>query len=422
MKKKLAVGMVVLLFLSMFTGCGKTSSKYLLDVDYAEYVTLCEYKGIEAREVTFDVSESDIQERITEDTYEFITYDVITNRGAETGDYVNIDYTGSIDGEELEDYTDTEMDFLLGEEMFYPEAEEAMVGMKTGEEKTIKVKLDEKFAMNEEDAGKTLSLTMKINEISVENLPEYNETFVKENMGYDSIEAYEEAVKEELYASKQEQYQEVAIEEIMEYVLSNSVFDKYPQELYDTCKANFESMCAQYAEAYGMSVEDYYELFGLDEEGMEENVVNMVNTELVIGAIAQKEKIDCNDSEVEDYAMTYYEDYGYSSADEFKEQYGVEQIGTDVLYDKVTQFLYENAKFTTITEDEYLQEEAELYDEYYDEEEIEVDEGDDAEDIELDVEEDDAEETEASGEEGDAEENEIGEDIDAEEIELEVEE
>ncbi len=377
MKKKFAVGMVLLLALSMVTGCGKKSSKYLLDIKYSDYVTLCDYKGVEARQVSFDVTQSDIQERITEDTYEFITYDVITNREAETGDYVNIDYTGSIDGEELEDYTDTEMDFLLGEGMFFQEAEEAMVGMKTGEEKTVKVKLDEESAMNEEDEGKTLSLAIKLNEISVENLPEYNEEFVKENLGYDSIEAYEAAIKEELFESKQQQYKEVAVDEIMDYMLTNSVFDKYPQELYDECKENFEAMCSQYAEEYGMSIEDYYKLFGLEGDGMEETIVSMVNLDLIVGAIAQEENIDCDDSELEEYAKTYYEDYGYSSADEFKEEYGILQIGSEVLYDKVTEFLYENAKFTTITEDEYLKEEAELYEEGdfdSDETELEVEE------------------------------------------------
>ncbi len=377
MKKKFAVGMLLLLALSMVTGCGKKSSKYLLDIKYSDYVTLCDYKGVEARQVSFDVTQSDIQERITEDTYEFITYDVITNREAETGDYVNIDYTGSIDGEELEDYTDTEMDFLLGEGMFFQEAEEAMVGMKTGEEKTVKVKLDEESAMNEEDEGKTLSLAIKLNEISVENLPEYNEEFVKENLGYDSIEAYEAAIKEELFESKQQQYKEVAVDEIMDYMLTNSVFDKYPQELYDECKENFEAMCSQYAEEYGMSIEDYYKLFGLEGDGMEETIVSMVNLDLIVGAIAQEENIDCDDSELEEYAKTYYEDYGYSSADEFKEEYGIQQIGSEVLYDKVTEFLYENAKFTTITEDEYLKEEAELYEEEdfnSDETELEVEE------------------------------------------------
>ncbi len=377
MKKKFAVGMVLLLALSMVTGCGKKSSKYLLDIKYSDYVTLCDYKGVEARQVSFDVTQSDIQERITEDTYEFITYDVITNREAETGDYVNIDYTGSIDGEELEDYTDTEMDFLLGEGMFFQEAEEAMVGMKTGEEKTVKVKLDEESAMNEEDEGKTLSLAIKLNEISVENLPEYNEEFVKENLGYDSIEAYEAAIKEELFESKQQQYKEVAVDEIMDYMLTNSVFDKYPQELYDESKENFEAMCSQYAEEYGMSIEDYYKLFGLEGDGMEETIVSMVNLDLIVGAIAQEENIDCDDSELEEYAKTYYEDYGYSSADEFKEEYGIQQIGSEVLYDKVTEFLYENAKFTTITEDEYLKEEAELYEEGdfdSDETELEVEE------------------------------------------------
>ena len=80
---------------------------------------------------------------------------------------------------------------------------------------------------------------------------------------------------------------------------------------------------------------------------------------MIVGAIAQAEGIDCTDQEVEDFAEKNYESYGYETVEEFKNQYTEEQLGYEALYAKVTQFLYDNAKFTSITEEEYIQQQME---------------------------------------------------------------
>lgn len=367
MKKTLALGLTVVMMAGLLSGCGNTSSQYLLDVKYSKYVKLCNYKGVEATKVTFDVTEDDVQGQIEENLYDYVTYDVVTDRGIETGDYANIDYAATLDGAEAEDYSGEGEDILVGEGYIYPEVEEALVGMKTGEDKTVEVSLTDEYA-EEEDVGKKLSVKVTLNEISVENVPEYNEEFVKENTDFETMEEYEEAVKVELQESKEEEYKYAAAEEIMAYLMDNSEFDGYPQELYDECKENYDSSNEYYASMYGMELEDYLDMFGLDEETQKQEIEESVRYEIIIGAIAQAEEIDCTEQEIADFIKDVYADYGYESEEAFSADYSDDEIGYELIYEKVIDLLYENAEYKEISEEEYLLEQQEDW--YYEEDEV----------------------------------------------------
>lgn len=120
------------------------------------------------------------------------------------------------------------------------------------------------------------------------------------------------------------------------------------------------------ASMYGMEIDEYMDLFGLDEETVKQEILDSVNTELIIGAIAQAEKIECSKDEITKFVEEIYEDYEYESPEEFLEDYSEEEVGYEIIYEKVLDFLYENAKYIEITEKEYNEqleaEEAEEFD------------------------------------------------------------
>lgn len=402
MKKQFALGLAGIMMISMLTGCKNQS--YLMDVTYSDYVKLCEYKGVEATKVTYDVTDEEIQEAVTERMYEFVTYDPVTDRGVEIGDYANIDYTATIDNQENEDYSGEGEDILVGEGYIYPEVEDALVGMKAGENKTVEVELTEEYAADD-DIGKKASVEVTLNEISVENFPEYNDDFVKENTDYDSVAAYEEALKKELMDDKYEEYKYVAVGEIINFLLDNSEFDGYPEELYTQCEENYDNENAYNASMYGMELEDFMELFGIDEDTRKQEIQESVNTELIIGAIAQAEKIKCSKDEIDEFVEDIYEDYEYESPEEFLEDYSEEEVGYEVVYEKVVDFLYENAKYVEITEEQYMEEQ----------------EAEDSEWLEMEEEEETSSDDDAVTEETSAEDEAVLEEEGSEEAELENE-
>lgn len=390
MKKRFVLGLTGIMVLSMLAGCSKSStqssekgqssssqssSQYLLDIDYSEYVTLCEYKGAAAEKVLVEVTDDNIKEEVENRMYDYATYDTVTNRGIQDGDLAVIDYTATMDGKESETYSREEEEVLVGEGYVFPELEEALVGMKTGESKDVEVKITEDFAEDEQDTGKKLSLKATVGEITIENLPEYNEAFVKENTDYSSTADYEAAIKEELKEEKEEDYKYQTVGDIVNYLVENSEFNGYPDELYEKCEKEYNSNVESSAEMFGMETEEYLELAGIDEETKKEEIKANVNYELVIGCIAQKEKLGCTDEEIDEFVKNNYEDYEYESEEEFLQDYPEEEIGYNLVYEKVISFLYDNAKLTEISEEEFLQE----HEEDYGEEEAEEPEGEESE-------------------------------------------
>lgn len=362
--KKLLLGLTGVIMLFVLTGCNK-------------YVNLAEYKGVEATKVNFEVSDEEVKESIEERLYDYATYNTITDRGVTIGDYVILDYTAKMGSAVADEYSGEEEEILVGEGYLYPEVEDALVGMKTGESKTVAVKLNEEFA-EEGDVGKELSVDIKVGEISEEILPEYNEAYVKENTEFDSMKDYEASIREELLKGKEEEYLYVTADEVISYLVEHSEFKEYPEEMYKMQEELYNSGNEYNAAMFGMEIEEYLELCGIDEETKKKDIEEMVRYQLVVNAVAEKEKLTCTEEEINKYVDEIYEMYGYESTEDFFKDYSKQEIEDQILYEKVADFLYKNAKYREVSEEEYLAEQEAAYSEEMPLEGLEEMESDDA--------------------------------------------
>ena len=125
-KKGCVVVLALALSMSFMTGCGDksddkkgdtqkeaTASDVAEDVaaneesideyveKYAENVELGDYKGIEYTKTDVEVTDDEVQQKIDEFVDGLGTFDKDTTNAAKKGDTVNIDYVGSVDGEEF---------------------------------------------------------------------------------------------------------------------------------------------------------------------------------------------------------------------------------------------------------------------------------------------------------------------------------
>ena len=131
------------------------------------------------------------------------------------------------------------------------------------------------------------------------------------------------------------------------------------------------------------------DMFGIDvsdiagsEDDVKSAVEEMVYTEMLTTAIAEKENITVSDDEYTDYVNSVYEESGYTSAEEYEEDYTKDETVNTILYNKVMDFLMQNATVTEVSEDEYYEEDTEMDEEAYETEEITENETD-AEDLEM---------------------------------------
>lgn len=359
MKKKLLLLATSACAISLLAGCSSSSKG-----TYDKYVTLGEYKGLDLTMIKTEITDDMVDEEIDYFLEDNATYTEITDRAAEEDDTVNIDYVGKIDGEEFEDGSAEDFELVIGEGYLLDDLEAGIVGMTTGETKEISLTFPDDY-YDEAVIGKDAVFTVTLNKISVEEIPEYTDEFVASVTDYSTMAEYEEALKSELFTSTEADNLSTAGMDAMAMVIENSTFDGYPQELYDSCKEEYDALNQMYAEMFGIDVSELED----SEEDTKSMIEEMVYEKMVCTTIAEKENITVSEDDYKQYLEDNYELYGYTSTEEYEESETKESIMSEILSELVQNFLVENANITEVTEDEYY----ESYEDEYSEEDFEDD-------------------------------------------------
>ena len=200
MKKGLMVALAAIAVTVSVAGCGgdgKLSN---------DYVTVNQYKGLEIAKVEKkEVSDDDVEQTIQSRLLSSGKTDGLTKDGAaEDGDWVNIDYTGTLDGVAFDGGTATGYDLELGSGSFigasgdYQGFEDQIVGHNTGEEFDITVQFPENY-QSSDLAGKPANFHIVLNKIYQKVTPELTDEWVANNSeSSKTVDEYKEEVKNSL--------------------------------------------------------------------------------------------------------------------------------------------------------------------------------------------------------------------------------
>lgn len=351
-----------------------SSHENALDFKVEDYVKLGEYKNLKVQYPIPEVLEEDVQFAIEELQEENKEYKEITDRAAQEGDSVNIDFTGVVDGEAFDGGSATDYELVLGSGDFLEEFENNLIGKNSGEATTFPVTFPEDY-FDEEMAGKEAEFTVTINKISEVNVPEYNDEFVAKVTDYSTTEEYEDYIRGDLMVSAQEESISASGDEALALAVENATVDGYPQELYDFYYDQTVAGYEFYASLMGMEYEDFIEQMG--EDSIEDAAIAQVNEFLVVQAIAEKEGLTITEDNYKEEAKDLMEENEYESLEEFEADYGKVSIITQLLRGKIVNFLYDNAEIEEVSQEEYYGEEE------YDEED---EEGEDEPEASLELE------------------------------------
>ena len=374
MKRKVLLLATAICTVSLLAGCsekdGSTESSATganaSTESYEEYVTLGEYKGLDVQLIKAEVTDDMVDDEIDMLLEDNAVYTPISDRGAAEGDTVNINYTGKIDGQEFDGGSAEDFELELGSGYLLDDLESQIVGMKSGETKDLNVSVPADYIEDtvEEDApDKDAVFTVTVNSVSEKSLPEYSDEFIAGVTDYKTTAEYEEGTKKELLASLESDNRSTAGMDALSQVMENSTFNGYPQELYDSCKQEYDAMNEMYAEMLAVDVAD----LDTDEEETKSTIESIVNEKMVCAAIAAAENISVSDEEYQKYLEDNYALYDYASAAEYEETESKESLMNEILTEKIYNFLIDNAKITEISEDEYYGDDEDLDDEYLDE-------------------------------------------------------
>ncbi|MBO5335011.1 MAG: trigger factor, partial [Clostridia bacterium] len=108
-------------------------------------VKISAYTGMKIEKFAYTVSDADVQAEIDRLLDKKATREEVTDRAAENGDIVTIDFVGTVDGVKFDGGEAEGYDLVLGSGSFIPGFEDQVVGMNLGEKKDVNVTFPEDY-------------------------------------------------------------------------------------------------------------------------------------------------------------------------------------------------------------------------------------------------------------------------------------
>ena len=304
------------------------------------------YKGLDIKKYEYTVSEEDVTKEVNKILdREAKTVDV-TDRPCADGDTVNINFSGSVDGEKFPGGTAEGYDLVLGSGSFIPGFESQVEGMSIGEDRDITVRFPADYqAENLRD--KDAVFAIHLNSIKGKELPELTDEYVKKHTGNETIADYTAKVKERLEKQAANRGRDETENAIVEAVCKTAECE-IPQVMIEN---EIDRMVQDFSYRLmyqGLKLEDYIKYMGQTMEQFRaqfaEQARSRVLSQLVIEKIVREEGITATPEETDAKIAEQAASVG-KTAEEYKKNIDPRQqeyITNDIIITKLFSFLEEN--------------------------------------------------------------------------------
>jgi trigger factor len=273
---------------------------FTIEIGVVPPAQLGEYKGVEVGRREPNVDDQEVQaelERLRESHASLETVD----RAAGEGDFVVMDYAGSLDEEPFEGGEGRGQVVELGSGRLIPGFEEQLKGASAGEERTVELTFPDDYPA-EQLAGQDASFAVQVKEVKEKRLPELDDDFAVEAGGYDSLDELRTEIE-----SRIAQAEERAIEAEFREAAVDAVVDdakiQVPKDLVHSKAHEMWHRTARRLAAQGMNPEQYLAMTGKDEEEIvvesEPEAETALKREAVLAAVVEAEGIVVSDEEIE---------------------------------------------------------------------------------------------------------------------------
>lgn len=305
-----------------------------------------DYKGVKVSKIEHNISDEDINKEL-ETLQNRNSRLVLVERPAKDGDTVLIDYAGFVGEEQFEGGTAERQPLTLGSNTFIPGFEEQLMGTSAGEEKDVKVSFPTEYH-SEALAGKEAIFKCKVHEIKEMEKPEINDEFAKDVSEFDTLEELkaDSRVKlEKAAASKAELETKNAILEKIYQANEIDIPDVMIEEQIDDMMQEFN----QQLKSQGLDLQKYFEYLQKDPKDfrveLKEDAYKKVKTRLLVEAVADAEKLEVTDEEVDSELKAMADQYKMELEKlmEVMHAENLSYIKKDIKMRKAVEFMFKNA-------------------------------------------------------------------------------
>ena len=223
-------------------------------------VTLGDYKGIEVEKAEIVTSDEQVEAELDRMAQNVASTETV-ERAAEMGDTANIDFEGFDNGVAFDGGKGTNFDLKLGSGSFVPGFEEQIVGMSAGEEKDIDITFPEDY--QKDLAGKAVVFHVKVNKITVTNVPEKDDEFAKDVSEFETLDALKADIRAKAQEDAEKKAQSAFEQNCVDKAAENTTVDM-PKALIEAELDNQMERFAYQLQMSGYSMDAYAKMMGGD--------------------------------------------------------------------------------------------------------------------------------------------------------------
>ena len=297
---------------------------FLFTLTMRPEVKLGKYKGLGIKKDEVKAEEKEIEDAINS-MRERYAEDVIKEGKIENGDIAVIDFEGFVDGKAFDGGKSENYSLKIGSGTFIPGFEKQLIGLKSGDEKDVKVTFPEDYHA-EDLKGKEATFKVKIHEVKEVKIPELDKDFF-EDLGMEGINTKEEVeaqISENILARKEMEAENKYLDDLLEAAAKDVKVD-VPEAMINE---ELDRMIGQYADhlkMQGITIEQFYQFTNSDEAALKDQMrpeaIKRITYRLMLEEIAKKEKIEIDDKEAKEESKKLAEKYQMKE-DEFLNAFG----------------------------------------------------------------------------------------------------
>ena len=322
---------------------GKEGFTFKALVSVRPEVKLGQYKGLTAPKAEPAVTDEDIENELKP----YITRAtrlVSVDREAQNGDTAVIDFEGFDNGTPFEGGKGENYDLKLGSGAFVPGFEEQIIGMKAGEEKDLDITFPEDY--HADLAGKAVVFHVKVNEVKESQAPAVDDEFAKDVSEFETLEAFRADLKEKVTQRRQQQAQADFENAVMDQLVEDMECE-IPDGMVEVQVDRLMDDYAMRLQGQGISMDDYMKMMGMSPEMLRTSArpaaLKQVQTELALTAVADAEKLEVTEEELEAEFSRLAEQYGLK-VEQVKAAVPAEDLKKDLRLKKASSLVIAEAK------------------------------------------------------------------------------
>ena len=286
--------------------------EFTAEADVLPEVKLGDYKKLKAKKAAVNVDKKEIDE-VIERIQKGLSEKKEVKRAAKIGDETMIDFVGKKDGEAFQGGTGKDYPLVLGSNSFIPGFEDALVGLKAGDTKDVKLAFPKDYHAKDL-AGQDVVFEVTVKKVNSVKLPALDDKFAAKAGPFTSMEDLRKDIKAEITAQAERKATDDLKDELVKQLVAKSTVS-VPSVLRDDQIRSLEQDLRQNLMYRGRTLEQYFEEKGYaDRDAWVKAEANdaadaRIKAGLVLAQLSKELKIEATADELAAHINAYKQQY-----------------------------------------------------------------------------------------------------------------